>query len=400
MRATRTRPARLARWIKGFVIVMLVLVIALVATAFVAVRASLPRTDGAVTLSALSAPVTITRDVRGVPTITGQGRLDVFRGQGYVHAQDRYFQMDLWRSLAAGELAALVGDMALEMDRSMRKLGYRRLAGETLPRLPASQRAALDAYTEGVNAGLADLGARPPEYFLLGQRPRPWTAEDSVVILFFFYAGLSYNHVIEKPLGVMQETLPSALFDFLTPDRTRFDTPLVADGGDVPPLEIPGPDVVDLRGTRPPRFDKSRTLVKPMGIHGGSNGWVVAGSRTGDGRAILANDTHMTLSVPNTWYRATLLWGTREAHGVGPAGVPGITAGASRTLAWGVTNSGIDHMDWIIVESPEGDASRYLTPDGPEPFTEIVEELGVRGGETERMTVRQTRWGPVVDEDW
>ena len=198
---------------------------------------------------------------------------------------------------------------------------------------------------------------------------------------------IAANHVLEKPLGVMAATLPPALYEFLTPDVSRFDVPLVV-GQESPAPTIPGPEVVDLRGATP--LHPGRRLVRPLGaLIPGSNNWALAGHRTTHGGAILANDPHLVLGVPNIWYRTRLIWDDGMIQGAGPAGIPGIVIGANTHMAWGVTNSMIDQNDWIVVETDPADPSRYLTPQGWQHF-----DLADEG------TVRLTRWGPVLDKDW
>ncbi|MEE8459922.1 MAG: penicillin acylase family protein, partial [Phycisphaerales bacterium] len=358
-----------------------------VVTGWAVLRASLPRTSGHVVVAGMSAPVEVSRDALGIPTIVGASALDIARAQGFVHAQDRYFQMDLTRRYAAGELTGLFGDIAADNDARMRVFQYRLRAGRVLPRLPPRHRRLIDAYVQGINAGLADLGARPPEYLLLRSRPEPWTAQDTVLVLCFFMHSQSISHVLEKPLGVMAATLPPALFEFLTPDTSRFDAPLLPDA-DAVRLPVPGPDVIDLRG-KPPVYPV-RDVVRPLGTAlPGSNNWAVAGHRTTHGGAILANDPHLLLRVPNVWYRVKLVSPNGTLQGAGPPGIPGVVIGCNDHLAWGVTNSLIDQNDWVVIETDPADPSRYRTPDGWEPF-ELVD-----GG-----AIRVTRWGPVVFEDW
>ncbi len=369
---------------------------------WLALRASLPRTSGVVTVAGLSAPVEISRDALGVPTVRGGSFEDVALGQGFLHAQDRFFQMDISRRLAAGELSALLGELAVGVDERMRRYRYRHVAEAVLAGLPPRHRRALESYTAGVNAGLADLAARPPEYFLLRVRPEPWTPEDCVLLLHFFFEGLSLNDVLEKPAGVMQATLPPALYEFLTPDASRFDAPLITHASPeevVAPLAVPGPEVVDLRSAEPVTPD--RDVVRPLGMAvAGSNSWAVAGSRTSHGGAMLANDPHLALGVPNVWYRATLEWGDNIVQGVGPPGVPSIIIGASHDLAWGVTNSIADQLDLVVIETIPSSPGHYLTPDGPRFFEKIVERIAIKGGEPRRFEILTTRWGPVVDHDW
>ena len=173
---------RLRRFLKWAVPSLVILLLLGAGWVWLTLRASLPRTGGRVRVAGLTARVEISRDSLGVPTIRGRTLEDVASAQGFVHAQDRYFQMDIVRRLAAGELSALLGAATLPLDRRLRVLRYRDLATAALSRLPQRHRRILDAYTRGVNAGLADLGARPPEYLLLRAEPRPWAAQDSVLM--------------------------------------------------------------------------------------------------------------------------------------------------------------------------------------------------------------------------
>src|SRR5690606_33705787 len=175
------------------------------AVAASALFASLPRRDGAVEVAGLAAPVTIELDALGVPRIRAASHADAFRAQGFVHAQERFFQMDLGRRSAAGELAALFGPRALPLDRERRVFQFRKRAAALAATLPDEHREWLSAYTDGVNAGLADLGARPPEYWLLRSVPEPWAVEDTLLVVFSFYTMLSNNETYELPQAVMED---------------------------------------------------------------------------------------------------------------------------------------------------------------------------------------------------
>lgn len=231
------------------------LILVLLAAAYLIVAASLPRRGGEAPLPGLTAPVSVALDSRAIPTVRGESFLDVLRAQGYLHAQERFFQMDLLRRSSAGELSELFGERALAADLGQRPFGYRERARRLLSTLPVEQVAWLDAYTQGVNAGLADLGARPPEYWLAGDTPRRWLPEDTVLVVLTFYTMLSNNDSYERAQGVMHAVLPPALYDFLTPSTSRFDRPVLGASPNDPtggyvPLPIPGAEVVDLRTRR------------------------------------------------------------------------------------------------------------------------------------------------------
>ncbi|MHB8425857.1 MAG: penicillin acylase family protein, partial [Gammaproteobacteria bacterium] len=219
----------------GLVVLLLLVVIA----GLLFLRGSAPQLDGTVKLAGLTAPVTVTRDRLGVPTITAPNRLDVARVLGFLHAQDRFFQMDLMRRLAAGELSALVGPAALKVDATHRLFRLRAVARKVLAEIPRRQRELLDAYAAGVNAGLRALKTRPFEYGILMQRPRPWRPEDTVLVIFAMYFTLqNANDSRESDLALMRDTLPAALFNFLNAPGSRWDAPLVGRPFKTPP--IPG----------------------------------------------------------------------------------------------------------------------------------------------------------------
>jgi penicillin amidase len=363
-------------------------------------EASLPQTDGTLTLEGLSAPVTVARDDLGIPVIRGEAFEDVICAEGFVHGQDRYFQMDMSRRAAAGRVAAVVGAAALSSDRHYRSYRFEAVADAMLERMPEAHRRLLEIYSEGVNAGLASLGAPPPEYTFLQAEPEPWAPRDCLLVGLLMHDALNFNNWIERPLGVMAEALPEELYAFLTPAGTRFEAPLLPDGGEehYEPAPIPGPEVVNVRAQRSARLPDDLVVDAQVGL--GSNSWAVAGSRTAHGGAMIANDPHLPLTAPGIWYRVQLEWGGRRAVGVSLPGVPSIVIGANCRIAWGLTNTMGDFQDYIIVDVDPDDPDRYLTPDGPEPFEHIVEVIDVKGADPVELTLRKTRWGIVSDEDW
>ena len=212
----------------------------------VQLHGSLAQLDGAAPLAGLSAPVAVEHDALGVPMIRGETRLDVARATGFVHAQERFFQMDLLRRTAAGELAALVGATALNLDRAHRLHRFRHRARQTLTTAPADDQALIVAYTAGVNAGLAALSAPPFEYLLLRTPPEPWRPEDTLLAVYAMYLDLqSQQWPRESARGVLRDTLPPELAAFLDPAGTDWDAPLQGEPFPAPPP--PGPEIFDLR---------------------------------------------------------------------------------------------------------------------------------------------------------
>ncbi|HVZ93443.1 MAG TPA: penicillin acylase family protein [Phycisphaerales bacterium] len=405
--------------VAGFaVLVLLVLAIAGVYTARWVLVLSLPRENGEVAVTGLTAPVEIASDALAIPTISADSLLDAYRAQGYVAGQNRFFQMDLMRRHAAGRVAELVGATAgLELDRKQRRLRLAKAAERVLTELSDDERRALGAYSDGVNAGLNDLRARPPEYLALRANPEPWTPRDSILVVFTMFEQLEFGSRAEKMIGIMREKLPGALVDFLTPETTRWDALVGGDDADYKPMTVPGDRTVDLRqapesapeqvGLRDEN-ELTNLLATMEADHGlavrGSNGIAIAGRHTAHGSAMLAGDMHLGLSAPNLWHRVQLEWREGDhpcrAAGVSLPGVPGLVTGSNGDIAWTFTNLTGDFRDFVLVEEDPSDSSRYLTPEGSEPFTNEVEDIVVRGGAAERLNLRSTRWGPVTDTDW
>lgn len=424
-----TQSRRLAlRWAARALAALLLVAALCAAGAWWALSRSLPALDGRLALQGLSAPVTVERDALGVPTVRGATRLDVARATGFLHAQDRLFQMDLLRRRAAGELAALVGPMALPVDRRTRRLRLREVARRALASFAPADRALLAAYAGGVDAGVAALGARPFEYLLLRAAPAPWREEDSVLVVLAMFIELTGETGSQDAArGAIREALPAPFLDLLEPLRGELDAPLVGAPGETPPL--PGPEVLDLRRTarldgpeRPAGGgreaapggegpDRADAALAALGLPAdpaagdelpGSNAWAVDARRSTHGGALLADDMHLGLRVPNTWYRAALAWtdegGTaRRVEGVTLPGVPAVVVGSNGHVAWGFTNSYGDYQDLVELELAPGAPDAYLTPDGPRPLEHHAETLQVRGGTDERLDVVSTAWGPVLD---
>ena len=391
------------RLLRNTVLALTGLVLIVAVAGYLALRGSLPRRSGNAEIATLSAATQLEFDALGIPRIRAETLTDAFAAQGFVHAQDRYFQMDLTRRSAAGELAALVGAAAIGFDAGRRPAQLRERARAMLGRLPQRHREWIEAYTGGVNAGLADLGVRPPEYLLLRQRPAPWLAEDTLLVALALYTMLSNNDSYELNNAALRENLSADTFEFVTPMTARADRPLAArDDADVTggyePAEVPGPDQLDLRASR---YDGSLNFVRQPLSPAGSNNWAVSyASGNAGGNALLANDPHLQLRIPNVFHRAELYWDDGLLRGVGIAGLPGILLGANDTVGWGATVSYADQADYIVVEIDPSDATRYLTPEGAEAFDVTLEYIAVAGREEPvELQIRSTRWGPVAAED-
>ena len=399
------RPARFALRIALLLLAALAL---LVLAGWLALRASLPDLEGGRTLAGLGDEVRVERDAQGVPLLRGADRADVARATGFVHAQDRFFQMDLTRRAAAGELAALLGPALVDSDRRLRVHRFRARAQAVLAGLPDDERALLEAYAAGVNAGLEALGARPPEYLLLRQPPRPWSAEDSLLAVYSMWVDLQGTDARrERELDRLAAVLPEALIRFMASPDPAWQAAL--DGTTIPPAPLPAAADYDLRRLDPALFEQAapaagnplRLTFAPEAPDAavGSNNWALAGERTASGHALVANDMHLGLRVPNTWYRARLVAPGVDVTGVTLPGLPAVVAGSNGRVAWGFTNSYGDFQDLVALARVPGDPDRYLTAEGPREFEVHAEVIEVAGAEPGTLEVRETVWGPVVGED-
>ena len=369
------------------------------------IRDSLPILSGEISLSGLENSVSVKRDALGVPTIEAQGRLDIFRTLGFLHAQERYFQMDLLRRRSAGELSELFGAVALSTDQDVRRHRLRAVAEKVFSELPENERKTLETYTEGVNAGLNSLGAAPFEYIYLGT-PREWAPVDSILVILSMALDLQYeNGTMESTRMVIKDTLAEPLFQFLTPVGTRWDAPIL--GEPMNENVIPGPEVVNLRNPQGSTFAPEiqwanfPQMDRPPN---GSNNWAVSGALSDHGGAILANDMHLGLNMPHLWYRADFIWreangdtAPQRATGVTLPGLPGLVVGSNGHIAWGFTNAFVDTGDLIVVEVDPQDPNQYMTQDGPVPFEVFTDEIPVKGG-TESYSYKWTKWGPIIKE--
>jgi penicillin amidase len=391
---------RIIRW---FVASALILVIAIAVVVWFGLRASLPRLEGQVRVAGLSAAATIERDHDGTPTITARTREDLAFATGFAHAQDRFFQMDLMRRAAAGELAELLGPTLLDTDKRFRVHGFRQVARTVIDDASAADRALLGAYVEGVNAGLRDLNARPWEYQVLRADPVAWRLEDSMLAAFSMYLNLNDSTGEEElARSHLREVLPPEVFAFLNPLGTEWDAPIVGGIWRGPPL--PTPEIFDMRrrATQVAAVPASLDVEEKDIV--GSNSWAVAGTHAANGGALLANDMHLGLRLPNVWYRARLIVeGTgeeaRDLIGVTLPGLPVLVVGSNRHVAWGYTNSYGDWTDLIVVETDPADPSKYFVGDTTQAITTRRESIAVRGGASVAIDVQSTRWGPIVKRD-
>ncbi len=340
-------------------------------------RASLPQTEGALELAALNAPAEVLRDADGIVTIRAQSEYDAAVALGFVHAQDRLWQMDLMRRAGAGRLSEVMGPAALGTDRYMRTLGLYRVAEANAEYLSRPARALFEAYAAGVNAIIADPGlTRPVEFHLLefpfGYEPEPWRVADSLVWGRLMALRLSANWPTELLRARLARRLTPGEVDFLWPNY---------------PPGAPATINTNAGG-----------LPWELAPKNASNSWVLAGSQTQSGHPILANDPHLALTAPGQWYLARIETPGLTVTGATAPGLPFVVFGHNGRIAWGFTSTRGDTQDLFIERVSKDDSARYDTPKGPRPFETREEVIAVKGAEAERITVRTTRHGPVISD--
>ena len=348
---------------------------------------SLPSYEGAETLPGLGAPVEIVRDAHAIPHIYARSPEDGAFAMGYVHAQDRLWQLEMQRRTGQARLSEVVGEAAVETDRFLRTLGLYRVAERNFERLAPDVRAVYEAYAAGVNAWLGTRsGLLPLEFQLLGHEPEPWRPADSLVWLKMMAWDLSDNYRDELMRARLADRMDRAQLQDLWAQHP--DDPLPGPHAGAPPFEPAGIDFAALEEAAP--------AERGSGL--GSNAWVIAGQRTESGMPLLANDPHLGLEIPSVWYLAHISVPEFEIVGATLPGVPVPILGRNRNLAWGFTNAGSDVQDLFIERIDPEDPARYLAPEGSLPFTVRTETIGVRGGDPVELTILETRHGPVISD--
>lgn len=387
------------RWMRRALVFLPALLLLAVISGWLVLRASLPQLDGTRLSTGITDSVKVERDALGTVTILASNRLDAAFAMGYVHGQERFFEMDLLRRRAAGELSELIGSATVAVDRSARLHRFRHRVSGFLAALPAAHRAQLQHYTAGVNAGMAALSARPFPYLLLHQAPSPWLEEDSLLApLAMFFDLQNSANTRELKLEKMRATLPAATFAFLSASGTEWDAPL--QGAAIVDPPFPAPEDLDLRNTE---VNPPPSSAPPSSEGIGSNNFAVAGSLSPHGGAIVANDMHLGLRVPNIWFRTELRYAddngkARVITGLSLPGTPFIVVGSNRHVAWGFTNSYGDWLDFFELQPDPQNPERVAIGEGWETPSSAEEVIRVRGQADETLTVRETSLGPIVAE--
>ncbi|MEO0962398.1 MAG: penicillin acylase family protein [Pseudomonadota bacterium] len=344
---------------------------------------AVPDYAGAMDLPGLAAPVEVVRDEHAVPHIFAESDPDAAFALGVSHAQDRLWQMELFRRVVQGRLSEVFGSAALPADKIIRTLDFYGHSERSLDVLSPELRAVLDAYAAGVNAYMSESSRPyPPEFQVLMHTPEPWQPADSVGMVKLLAAGLSGNAFSE----VLRTRLMEVLDD---EDLKTFDPPYPADSK---------PAVRDLASLyRTLGLERIIAAIPDTGPPGASNNWVVDGKWTKSQKPLLANDPHLGMLAPSIWYAAHLSVGDTNVIGVTIPGIPSVVLGRNNHIGWGFTNTGPDTQDMAIEEVNADNPDQYRTPDGWADFVIREEEIAVRLGSDETLTVRETRNGPVLD---
>jgi penicillin amidase len=379
----------MTRILKKLGLVLILLIAALISALFWYRSASQPQIDGRLTISGLTSKVDIVRDAEAIPHIYAGSTDDAYFALGFVHAQDRLWQLEMNRRIPAGRMAEILGPSALDTDRFLRTLGVRRNAERIFANLSADTRAALESYAKGVNAYLANRpGPLPPEFLLTGApSPEPWQPADSIGWLTMMAWDLSANWSQELlRMRLAQRLSLQQINEFLPP--------------------YPGDPVVktqdytrlyrELGGTMQ-QLSRVAAIAPPSYVEGmGSNNWVVGGALSETGKPLLANDPHLTLSAPSLWYLAHLSAPGLDVIGATLPGLPNVLLGRNQRIAWGFTNTASDIQDLFIERINPADKKQYQTPDGWADFQVRNEIIKVKGQPDVTLEVRESRHGPVI----
>ena len=412
------------RFLTALAVFVSVVLIAGAIFAVVTTRKSFPETSGEVTLSGLHGKVDIKRDDKGIPQVYADDPEDLFFAQGYAHAQDRFFEMDFRRHVTSGRLAELFGKSALETDKVVRTLGWRRVAEQELAKLDDKTRRLLTSYAQGVNSYIegksssklsleyAVLSLTGPDY-----RPEPWQPADSLAWIKAMAWDLRSNMSDEITRTLSTAKLTPDQVDELYPSMPAFNEPIVGEGSVQDGKFSTAKPCPDLLTCPQATGTLSRAAVASLESSGkavdkipallgtgegiGSNSWVVDGNHSATGKPILSNDPHLAPSMPGIWYEVGLHCRKVSAAcpydvaGFSFSGLPGVVVGHNNKIAWGVTTMYADVAD-LYLERITGETYEY---DGKQkPLTMREEKIKVREGKTRTITVRSTQHGPIISD--
>lgn len=388
-------------------VVLAILIIAglLIGGLWVFARTRLPQVSGQATLSGLRAQVTVTRDEFGVPHIRGESVEDVMAALGYVHAQDRFWQMEQQRRVAQGRIAEFAGQRMVSADVFLRRLGVYQAAQRAYEALDPESQGVLQAYARGVNAWLeAHRDRLPLEFAILGLGgrrivPDPWVPADSLGWQKMMAYDLSGNFTDELLLAEVRRQVGRERAEDLFPPYPA-DGPIIVPGAAAvaPGAQVSDADMGFIGGSLSGLDVVATVLGRLPGAASdlGSNNWVIAGARTESGFPLLANDPHLAIQNPSIWYLARLEAPGFHVLGATLPGLPGVVIGRNQRIAWGVTNARPDTQDLFIETIDPADSGRYLFQGESLAFDRREEEIIVAGGDPVRLTVLESRHGPVL----
>lgn len=386
---------RLKRLVQTVIVILVLVLLAGIGIAWWWVRQPWPRTAGTLHVAGLQAPVEVIRDEDGIPHIYAENLHDLFFAQGYVHAQDRLWQMDFQRRVGLGRLSEILGEATLETDIFLRTVGTNRSAHQDLRALNAETRAALEAYAGGVNAYIAGHRGRrlPLEYQILGVSPEPWAPVDT----------LAWVKMMQWDLNGRweEELLRARMIEAVGAARAAEPLPGYVDGG---PLVVPetavamvgAPDLTRVRRA----LERVNTPMSGASEGLGSNNWVVAPEKSATGRPILANDPHLRFGVPAIWYEMSLHAPGYTVAGATLPGIIGVVIGHNEHIAWGLTNLQADVQDLYVERINPENPTEYEVNGSYVPFDIVREEIRVKGQvQPEVVEVKVSRHGPLLTEE-
>jgi penicillin amidase len=393
---------RLLRILGWLVAVVLAVVLAAGGGGYLWLRGSLAQTAGSVKVAGLGGPVEVLRDAAGVPHIRAASADDAMFGLGYVHAQDRLWQMEFQRRIGNARLSEVLGDATVETDTFLRTLGPHRAAARAWASATPDERRVIGAYVAGVNAFISAHHGRqlPVEFTILGFEPEPWRPEDVLVWIKMMAWNLGGTWSEELTRSALDQKLGAERTAELMPGFAAGD-PLIlpsgvsADRPDAP--EQSAPAALDPR-TVSGLLAADAAIQRGLGLGGraiGSNNWVIGGARSATGKPLLANDPHLGAQAPSIWYLAHISGGDLDAVGATIPGLPGVVIGHNRRIAWGITNTGPDVQD-LYIERISGGAAEYQGRQ--EPLTVVPETIKIKGKPDKTIQVRITRHGPLISD--
>jgi penicillin amidase len=409
-------PLRARRTLATVLAILLALMLVLGGAGLWTVRRSFPQTRGQLTLPGLQAPVEVLRDAYGIPQIYASSTHDLFMAQGYVHAQERFWQMDFWRHIGSGRLSEMFGSSQIDTDSFLRTLGWAEIAQQELDQIDPNSLAILQAYAQGVNAYLADHkgSAISLEYAILGllnrgYAPEPWTPIHSLTWAKAMAWDLRGNMDEEIDRALLLKTLSPQQVDELYPPYPS-DHPLILPPGSYPQagasFQIASTSAAAELSDVRLRFAGLDDLLASGGAGLGSNNWVLSGTKTDSGYPILANDPHLSSQMPSIWFEIGLHCQPHgpecpfEVTGFSFAGAPGVIIGHNDRIAWGFTNTGPDVMDLYIERLNPDDPNQYEVNGQWVDMTVRKETISVSDGDPVTLTVRSTRHGPVISDSY